>query len=227
MVRARTRVSVGFSLLFAWAAQGCAGDDMPAGMNGGAGSSPDSDGGGQVIDAGADAGDSSTATGSGACKVMIRAHALAAPTHVVEPLPASAYNSNPPSSGSHCGSWGRYGVYTEAAPLAACNFVHNLEHGAVAVLYDCPDGCDDTVATLQAAIDAAGPDPDCAQSGGKRVVLTPYADMDSAVGASAWGFTFTADCLDEDASSALTDFIKEHWGSRGQAPEATVCANGS
>jgi Protein of unknown function (DUF3105) len=226
MLKAAPRSCIGLLLCVGLVAQGCAGDDAGPNPGGGvAGSSPDGGGGSQLLDGATD--DSAIATGAGACNVVMRAHPQAAGTHVPQPLPASAYNSRPPSSGSHCPVWGHYGAYTEASPLPACNFVHNLEHGAVVVLYHCPDGCDDIVSALQGAIDAAGPDPDCAQSGGKRIVLTPYADMDTKVAASAWGYTFTADCLDDAASSALTTFIQAHWGSRGDAPESSVCANGS
>jgi hypothetical protein len=226
MPHAAPRICAAWALCAGLSLAGCAGDDAPADPNDGqAGSSARADGGGQLVDGAA--GDSATASGGGECNAVTRAYPLGAPTHVAQPLPASAYNSSPPSSGSHCAAWGRYGTYTDASPLPACNFVHNLEHGAVVVLYNCPAGCDEVVAALEEAIDAAGPDPDCAPSGGKRVVLTPYADMDAKVAASAWGFTFTADCLDDAASSALTAFIQDHWGSRGQAPEATICAQGS
>jgi Protein of unknown function (DUF3105) len=146
--------------------------------------------------------------------------------HVAQPLSPSAYNSSPPSSGPHCSVWGRYATYSGGAPLPACNFVHNLEHGAIVLLYNCPDGCEDDVAQLEAAIDAVGPDPDCTPQGVKRIVLTPYADMEPKIAAAAWGFTFTADCLDDEASTALLDFMKTHWGTRGDAPEPTVCAQG-
>lgn len=225
MSNAGPRICAVWALCAGLSVAACAGDDaQPDPGDGQAGSSPRADGGGQLVDGAT--GDSATASGGGACNVVTRAHPLGAPTHVAQPLPASDYSSSPPSSGSHCAVWGRYGAYTDASPLPACNFVHNLEHGAVVVLYNCPDGCDDVVTALEEAIDAAGPDPDCAQSGGKRVVLTPYADMKAEVAASAWGFTFTADCLDEAASAALTAFIQDHWGSRGQAPEATICAQG-
>jgi hypothetical protein len=144
--------------------------------------------------------------------------------HVLEPLPAESYNSSPPSSGPHCSTWGSYAVYEEP-PLPACNFVHNLEHGAVALLYNCPDGCEELVAALEEVIAEAPDDPDCGE--GKRLLLTPYAEMEATVAAAAWGYTFTADCLDDGARAQLHAFIDAHIGSRGDAPEPTVCGNGA
>lgn len=150
-------------------------------------------------------------------------HDSTAQMHIAEPLPASAYDSSPPSHGPHCGTWGYYATYGEARPLPACNFVHNLEHGAVVLLYNCPDGCADVVAQLQGILDAPPDDPDCLVP---RLVLTPYAEMEARVAASAWGFTWTSDCFDDAARQALIAFIEAHLGSAGDAPEPTVCGNG-
>src|SRR5688500_13322181 len=46
---------------------------------------------------------------------------------------ATTYRSNPPASGPHYPVWLRYREYTEA--MARGYWVHNLEHGAVVVLY--------------------------------------------------------------------------------------------
>ena len=47
----------------------------------------------------------------------------------------AAYNSNPPTSGSHYVDWVRAGVYTE--PKDDRNLVHSLEHGYVVMHYKC------------------------------------------------------------------------------------------
>ena len=58
------------------------------------------------------------------------------------------WKSRPPSSGPHYPVWSqKYGVLEEG--LAPGYWVHNLEHGAVAVLYNCPDGCPDIVQQLK------------------------------------------------------------------------------
>jgi hypothetical protein len=144
--------------------------------------------------------------------------------HVPVELDPSEYNSSPPSSGPHCGSWGQYATYEPSAPLPACNYLHNLEHGAVALLYNCPEGCPDVVAALGAILADPPDDPDCAAP---RLLLTPYEDMDALVAAAAWGHTWTSEAFDECTEASLRAFIETHIGSRGTSPEPMVCANGS
>lgn len=144
--------------------------------------------------------------------------------HIASPLEPEAYNSDPPSSGPHCSQWGQYATYGADAPLPACNFLHNLEHGAVALLYDCPEGCPDLVEALASLRGDPPADPDCPAP---RILLTPYPDLGPRLAAAAWGYTWTADCLDETARASLRDFIEAHWGSRGDAPEPRVCSEGS
>lgn len=153
-----------------------------------------------------------------------REHLTLSGQHVLEPLPASAYNSSPPSSGPHCEQWGKFAIFDEGAPLSACNFVHNLEHGGVAILYNCPHGCPALVEELEELVRSHPHDPECFPP---RVLLTPYAQMDSLVAASAWGYTWTSDCFDAGARASLLAFVTDHLGSNGQAPEYAICSNGS
>ncbi|MBA2321104.1 MAG: DUF3105 domain-containing protein [Deltaproteobacteria bacterium] len=55
------------------------------------------------------------------------------------------YEDPPPSSGDHDGCWSRWGVHVDPVPDE--RWVHNLEHGGVVFLYDCPEGCAEEVAT--------------------------------------------------------------------------------
>lgn len=130
------------------------------------------------------------------------------------------YDSNPPSSGPHCPAPGRYGVYETSDPLRRCNWIHNLEHGAIVLLYNCPQGCPDVVADLLDVMKQAGADPDCGAS--KRLVLTPDPELDVPVAAAAWGYTWKG-CLNDAGKAELVTFIDKHLGSRGRAPEAGLC----
>lgn len=148
--------------------------------------------------------------------------------HIDAGLDPAAYNSRPPSSGLHCAEWGAYTTFTEQAPLPACNFVHNLEHGAIVFFYNCPLGCPEIVAGLKQVMADTPDDPNCSASFGiKRLVLTPYAEMEATVAAAAWGYTWTSSCptLDSDARNSLLNFVGAHWG--GDAPEPTMCNNGT
>ena len=49
------------------------------------------------------------------------------------------YKANPPASGDHYPTWSRYGVFEE--PVNPGYWVHNLEHGAIVLLYQCTDDC--------------------------------------------------------------------------------------
>jgi uncharacterized protein DUF3105 len=68
--------------------------------------------------------------------------------HVPEGRPIQ-YPSYPPTSGSHWPRPAPWGVYDfELTPEV---FVHNLEHGGIAVLYHCPEPCPDLEAQLRGA----------------------------------------------------------------------------
>ena len=149
--------------------------------------------------------------------------------HTSTPQDPSTYNSRPPSSGTHCDAWGRWAEFTPAFPLPACNFLHNLEHGSVVLLYNCPDGCNDVVELLRQVVADAPLDPNCSGQGIKRLLITPYADMEAKVAAVAWSYTWTSDCTDADTHDDLIEFITRHWGTNpaDRAPEPTICGHGS
>jgi hypothetical protein len=127
------------------------------------------------------------------------------------------YGSNPPSSGNHYPVWGRWGVH--AQPLDRGYYVHNLEHGGVAILYRCDGDCPDLVAGLKAILDSRPQDPACASTVRSRIVLTADPLLDTQVAAASWGHTYRAPCLD---APSLNAFIDRHYD---QAPEST-CAQG-
>lgn len=123
--------------------------------------------------------------------------------HVTDPID---YPDTPPTNGNHNPCWTTWGAHTEEVPDE--NWVHNLEHGGVVFLYDCPDGCEDDVATLTAwtATLPAG-----------RWVLTPYSLMpDWPFAAVSWDHRLLTGCLDTDA---FQTFFDEHVG---RGPEDTT-----
>ncbi|HEX5414056.1 MAG TPA: DUF3105 domain-containing protein [Chloroflexota bacterium] len=102
-------------------------------------------------------------------------------THVAEGS-AITYQHNPPSSGSHYPSPKEWGVYDQ--PVAPGFFVHNLEHGGVDVLYDCPAGCPEIVTQLNDAFKNFPKD----KYGEVKLVVTPYHPLPNGakVTALAW-----------------------------------------
>ncbi|MCC6175930.1 MAG: DUF3105 domain-containing protein [Chloroflexi bacterium] len=113
------------------------------------------------------------------------------------------YDTRPPTSGPHYASpLTRFGMYDQAPP--AGNWVHNLEHGAVAILYNCPNGCPEVVQELQDLYPTL-PLGRNARGGNPRVVIFPYTDMDTKIAAVAWGWRLQLDDFDAEK---LTQFVQ-------------------
>jgi hypothetical protein len=125
--------------------------------------------------------------------------------HTANDCDPVTYASNPPSSGTHYPDWTAYKTYP--APVPWGFLVHDLEHGAVVIVYNCPDGCPAEVAQTQAFIDGLPPDPGC---GGARmkVVLAPDPTLDVRWAAAAWTWTLRAPCFDRSAFAA---FVADHY----------------
>lgn len=169
------------------------------------------------------------------CDVVIETPPLLASPHVPEGTIVD-YNSNPPSSGPHYPIWANFGEYP--APVQAGYLVHDLEHGAVLLLYKpcdddagapggdasdvdaaAPGACASIKDALRRVRDAIPTDPVCDPSIRVRVIIAPYPELDVPIAAAAWGWTYRANCLDE---TSLRDFALAHYG---QGPE-DICAPG-
>ncbi len=154
---------------------------------------------------------------AGPCNVDIRKHDIQATVHVPQ-CSYQEWTTNPPSSGPHYPSWVAWDSYD--VPIPRGFWLHDLEHGGVAVLYDCPEGCDGEVEQAQGVIDGLKGDPACVAPGPKnRVVMTPDPLIDQRWAAAAWGFTLTADCFDADLFRLFLDSYQ------GAGPE-NFCSNG-
>jgi len=153
------------------------------------------------------------------CDVEVRSFELEPGRHF-PPGTALTWSSNPPATGSHYGIWARWGrTYPEPVPRG--HWVHNLEHGGVVLLHRCPDGCPDDVAAIEAVVAELPVDPLCAPARPTRTLITPDPELppDIRIAAAAWGWTYTATCVD---ATSLRAFIDEHYA---DAPENT-CAEG-
>jgi len=113
------------------------------------------------------------------------------------------YKDPPPTSGPHNPCWARWGIHDE--PLAAERWVHNLEHGAVVYLYNCPDGCDAEVAMIEQLTAARA-----------YAISTAYPDLPARFAAVAWGRRLVTDCLD------LTAFTQFYDNNANHAPESNL-----
>jgi hypothetical protein len=135
------------------------------------------------------------------------------------------YLHNPPASGPHWPAPAPWGVHGEIVPREW--WVHNLEHGGIVLLYNCPwpadagvdggeDGgppvpnaCEPDIATL-AAFYANGPvDNWYDQFSETRILVTPDELLPTRFAAVAWDWSFTFDAID---TAAVQCFIDARYG---------------
>jgi hypothetical protein len=134
-------------------------------------------------------------------------------THV-DPSTSPTYNSYPPASGPHYSATGIAPVpwqtiANSSAPLVEGQYIHNLEHGGMAILYNCPTGADCT--TLQNSLEnyvrnLAPAEPAFNEV---KVVLTPYSRgmTTHKVALVAWDYIEFLDVYDQ---ATITQFYENH-----------------
>lgn len=121
--------------------------------------------------------------------------------------PHPPYNSQPPTSGPRLADLAQVGVHALPVPLELQ--VHNLEHGAVALQYNCPQGCPELVSRLEAV---------AAEHDG--VLVAPYPWMDGRLALTAWGRIQTLEDFDEAAVQAFIQAYggRDHHAGGGEGP---------
>lgn len=128
------------------------------------------------------------------------------------------WSSNPPATGTHFPSWA--GWDRSYVNLERGYYVHNLEHGGIVFLYNCPDGCPDVVAQLEQDVRDAATDSTCVAPVTKRMLVVPdlLLPPDVQVAAVAWNNYYTASCYDPYVKT----FARTHYR---HGPEDS-CADG-
>jgi uncharacterized protein DUF3105 len=201
---------------------GAAGTSGTAGTSGAAGGTGGNSSGatGAAGDVDAGGGDTIEIDG-GACTAVIAQHPDEGAQHV-DCVPVPTYGTKPPSSGNHYPIWADFKTYTTPVPWG--HLVHDLEHGAIVIVYNCPGGCPDEVARAQAMIDGlpfplTPADVDvadgfaCVAPTKHRMVLAPDPTLDVRWAASAWTWTLRSSCFDE---ATFGDFAKAHYAKAGE-----------
>jgi hypothetical protein len=113
------------------------------------------------------------------------------------------YDVHPPIGGPHYTTWADFGIYDRPVPWPF--LVHSLEHGAVILAYNCPDGCPDVVALFE-QLAAERTDPRCRRYGTlNRVIVVPDPELATPIAAVGWEHRYSATCLDEPSLRAFVD----------------------
>jgi hypothetical protein len=136
------------------------------------------------------------------------------PSHI-DPSTTPQYKFYPPTSGPHYGQpYGPVPWQTVDQTLSEGQFVHNLEHGGVAILYNCPSGsdCDKLKSELTNYVKNLAPlEPTYNEV---KLVLTPYSKgMQKKVALVAWHWVEFLDGYDQNE---ITRFYEIH---ADQGPE--------
>jgi hypothetical protein len=143
----------------------------------------------------------------------------------VETGSSVTYEFCPPTSGSHYNA-SRLGpippvFYGKDDTTVPEGWIHNLEHGAMVVLYRCPEGCTtDAQTTLSGLQQQLPASPLCAFPPGANVVVTRFDQMPTPYAALVWGRVYFLDSLDV---GAITTFYAQS-GDRAPEPQCAQAA---
>jgi hypothetical protein len=115
------------------------------------------------------------------------------------------YAANPPASGPHWPIPAARGFYDAA--LDEEQWVQNLEHGYVVILFDCGGACEEALLEALRALPASL--PDSAVFGYEKVIITPYDCLPAPARITliAWGVQLHLPAFDEPA---IRDFYERY-----------------
>ena len=121
--------------------------------------------------------------------------------HVAIGQPHAPYNSTPPTSGPHYDKSAAWG--DSHATIPEETWIHNLEHGGIAALYNCPQGCPGLVQSLGDFL-KKGP---FSKYGYVKMVVTPYSKIPNKLTLVAWSFYLPLADYDD---AAMRKFFQDH-----------------
>jgi hypothetical protein len=120
-----------------------------------------------------------------------------------QPIP---YRNRPPSSGDHYDTPAGYGFFQREIPTG--NWVHDLEHGGIVVLYR-TDLCDQTCQGQLQDVYNSAPSSQLFP-GTRKMLVIPYQDMDHAIDAVAWGWLDEMDQTNPVDKDRILAFYRAH-----------------
>lgn len=120
--------------------------------------------------------------------------------------PTCGNGMNPPLGGDHCPVWLNCRVFD--SPQPKCNWIHNLEHGALVMTYNCAGaGCDTLVQQLKDY-----------QATHTDALVTPDPELTQVVAVMVWGFGWEGNGFNK----AAFDEVASHQGA--ESPEHIACS---
>ena len=136
----------------------------------------------------------------------------------VAPGTAITWSTNPPATGEHYFAWAQFDrTYTA---LERGFWLHDAEHGAIVLLYNCPSGCPDVIAALVGVTQRMAIDHGCTLPIRHRAIVAADPLLATPIGAVAWNVSYTASCVDP---AFLDTFAADHYA---HGPE-DFCADGA
>jgi hypothetical protein len=127
----------------------------------------------------------------------------------VDPSTSPTYQSYPPASGPHYSVAGSAPVpWQTIGTLLEGQYIHNLEHGGIVILYNCPSGNDCTTLKNQLENYVKNLAPVEPTFNEVKVVMSPYSHgMQKKVAVVAWDYIEFLDGYDQNA---ITRFYENH-----------------
>lgn len=123
------------------------------------------------------------------------------------------YSTNPPTSGPHTATVAP-GLYDSPVPKES--LVHNMEHGQVVVWYNCNGGpAPLTPEACQKLRDDLAEVVNDALNRGKKVLMTPYPNMEHRIALTAWQFLDAFDEFDPQRVGTFIDTFYCHTNLEG------------
>lgn len=127
--------------------------------------------------------------------------------HHVSPGAQLTYKVYPPTSGPHFGQPDGPASWQSHGPLPEGTYLHNLEHGGIAILFNCPTGCSDLKSQLENYVDNLAAYDSAFHE--VKIILTPYLHGmgEHRIALLAWHWI---EFLDNYDQSAITRFYEVH-----------------
>lgn len=121
-------------------------------------------------------------------------------THIpdTQPITADPAGHYPPVFGNHYDTPRPPGVYD--SPVSEGNFIHDLEHGAVVILYNCPSGCADEVNQFRGLLTSL---PRSRDFNEVKLVVSPNSKIQHPIALLAWDYEQDLESYDVDAIRAF------------------------